>query len=145
MSLSKVRHMRLPKKQLPAPCPSCGRRNGSMRIVVFNPKFRPQKEGYKRQTRVYVVLRIGHYMPQRYKEKRLSKSARIWHNFRLWPSTLKVNIENKVISIDRIFDHPKYENRTSVTFAAPKSWITTGWPSINTGTSAHYHRKTVTD
>lgn len=52
-----------PRKLLPAPCP-CGKTNGTVQLVVFNPKFHPRSSYRKKPPRV--VLRIGHYSPKLY-------------------------------------------------------------------------------
>jgi hypothetical protein len=55
-----------PRKLLPAPCPICEKENGTVQLVVFNPKFHPRLSYRKKPARV--VLRIGHYSPKLYKD-----------------------------------------------------------------------------
>jgi hypothetical protein len=83
-----------PRKLLPAPCPRCGKTNGMIQLVIFNPKFHPRLSYRKKPPRV--ILRIGHYSPKLYndtKEKVASKQIRpyIKRGRKEWIGTRKYN------------------------------------------------------
>jgi len=91
------------------PCPQCGRQNGGMQLVIFNPKSYEERTGYARRE-PYVVLRISHYSASSRKIKK--QQTKIWHNFQIHiPGILK---GSEFIRLDQIFDDFEYKDKQSV-------------------------------
>lgn len=90
---------------MPAPCPLCGRTDGTYQYVVFNNERRWGSD---------VICRIGHYDSNRYDSTRRAlkskiteprvkwRSGRIWHSFTAL-APFGIIVEDKTVSPGQYF------------------------------------------
>lgn len=81
----------MPAKQriLPQPCPKCGRKNGTVQLVMFNSPYLPSRS---------LICRVGHYDKELYKKPKIKSEKKIDHSIINKNETKfkKVNTRGKV-------------------------------------------------
>lgn len=134
------------RKSLPRPCPQCGRENGGVQLVFFNPRFYKQRTGYSRSY-PYHLLRISHYSKEEYLSKKNKnkkyKPTKIWHTFH-FIGKYEINYGSGPMSIAELFKQPEhfYKQSFSTTPGEDlmKYWKKNGWPKFKIE-GAHYINK----
>jgi hypothetical protein len=104
-------------KELPRPCPICGRNDGTIQFVIFNHRYGTSNK---------LICRIGHYYSDYYNSRKVALNSKFrqinkpygkrWHNFLTsWRVYQKHN--GKEVDVTEYFDIIEPDKwRRSITF-----------------------------